>query len=495
MHALLDRDLSGREDILGRAGELGIDLVEGASIVVARAHSHVPTEDGWRQRVLGRPGSPPWQSQLSHGGSRRGGGQDDDHDERLDLGRPAGRAARPEVPQASATTASASSCSRAAPTSASPTSPHGRVTIGNSSRDPKPTDPGGLVFNKIAHDAICIITNNANPLPNLDQAGVQAIFGGSVRSWSQVPGATADTARSTCSSAPPASGTQDAFQKIFMGPHEQSSSAPARRHRTGWSSRRSRATRTAIGYVSLFFTKGVHAIPYKGVACTLRNAKSGQYGGVRNFYMVTRGAPTGAAAKWINWITHSKAAEQDHRHPVGAAALDEQPDGSQQRGAEGPHRPARRASCSARWRAAVLLLIAGMIVFVFAKAWPSFAHNGLAWFGPGGNVDEQLTNIFNSPAEPERLRLHASRLAADLRDGADHRRRGRCSATAIALLSAMFIVEFAPDGDAPRSCEPVVRLLAAVPSVIYGLIGILVLVPFVGNHLISSAAEGLGRAT
>ena len=33
--------------------------------------------------------------------------------------------------------------------------------------------------------------------------------------------------------------------------------------------------------------------------------------------------------------------------------------------------------------------------------------------------------------------------------------------------------------------EPVVRLLAAVPSVIYGLIGILVIVPFVGNHIIS----------
>ena len=30
-----------------------------------------------------------------------------------------------------------------------------------------------------------------------------------------------------------------------------------------------------------------------------------------------------------------------------------------------------------------------------------------------------------------------------------------------------------------------IRLLASVPSVIYGLIGILVLVPFVGNHLIS----------
>ena len=39
---------------------------------------------------------------------------------------------------------------------------------------------------------------------------------------------------------------------------------------------------------------------------------------------------------------------------------------------------------------------------------------------------------------------------------------------------------------------PTVRLLAAVPSVIYGLIGILVLVPFVGNHLISDGAQEVG---
>ena len=43
----------------------------------------------------------------------------------------------------------------------------GRVTIGNSSRDPKPSDPGGLVFNKIAHDAICLITNDSNPLRSI----------------------------------------------------------------------------------------------------------------------------------------------------------------------------------------------------------------------------------------------------------------------------------------------------------------------------------------
>ena len=42
-----------------------------------------------------------------------------------------------------------------------------------------------------------------------------------------------------------------------------------------------------------------------------------------------------------------------------------------------------------------------MVIFVFSKAWPSFAHNGLAWFGSGGNVDQQLGDIFNSPANPD----------------------------------------------------------------------------------------------
>src|SRR3984957_20334855 len=39
---------------------------------------------------------------------------------------------------------------------------------------------------------------------------------------------------------------------------------------------------------------------------------------------------------------------------------------------------------------AVLVLIVAMVVKVFIKAWPSFSHNGLAWFGPGGDVDEQI---------------------------------------------------------------------------------------------------------
>jgi ABC-type phosphate transport system permease subunit len=55
----------------------------------------------------------------------------------------------------------------------------------------------------------------------------------------------------------------------------------------------------------------------------------------------------------------------------------------------------------------------------------------------------------------------------------------------IAVLSSVFIVELAP-ARVSRVVIPMVRLLASVPSVIYGLIGILVLVPFVGNHIISN---------
>ncbi|MDX6665881.1 MAG: phosphate transport system permease protein [Solirubrobacteraceae bacterium] len=132
----------------------------------------------------------------------------------------------------------------------------------------------------------------------------------------------------------------------------------------------------------------------------------------------------------------------------------------------------------------VLLTILAMIVFVFAKAWPSFTHNGLHWFGGGGNVDAQLTGIFNSPAKASQwdYTFHAWPLiwATILTTGA-----AVLFGLVFSLFAAIFIVEFAP----PRVravVQPVVRLLAAVPSVIYGLIGILVIVPFVSDHLIGA---------
>jgi phosphate transport system substrate-binding protein len=184
----------------------------------------------------------------------------------------------------------------------------GRVTIGNSSRDPKDGDPGGIVFNKIARDGICLITNKSNNLSNLSQTDVQNIFSGKVVNWSGVPGATANgTIDIVVRTA--ASGTQDAFQKIFMGTAKVAGSA-SQKASNGLIQQAVEKDPNAIGYVSLAFAAGAHAVNYAGVACTLQNAKSGQYGGVRNFYMITRGSPSGVAAKFIKWVQKSAAAKK-----------------------------------------------------------------------------------------------------------------------------------------------------------------------------------------
>lgn len=185
----------------------------------------------------------------------------------------------------------------------------GRVSIGNSSRDPRPTDKG-VFFNKIAKDAICIVTHPSNKLANLSLAQVASIFSGEVRDWGDVPGATA-TGTIDLAVRTAASGTQDAFQKIFMGSKSVSSTASAKAS-NGLVQQAVQSNPNAIGYVSLDFIKGVNPAALGGVACNLRNATTGEYGGVRNFWMVTRGrAKSGSPVqKFITWVQNSPKARK-----------------------------------------------------------------------------------------------------------------------------------------------------------------------------------------
>jgi len=131
----------------------------------------------------------------------------------------------------------------------------------------------------------------------------------------------------------------------------------------------------------------------------------------------------------------------------------------------------------------VVALLLALIVTVFVHAWPSFAHNGLSWFGSSGSVEDQLNAISLSAQTGGEYvyTFHAWPLiwSTLLITG---------GAVLIALVSALFvsvfIVEFAPDWMS-NILQPVIRFLASVPSVIYGLLGVLVLVPFIGNHLVT----------
>jgi phosphate transport system permease protein len=135
----------------------------------------------------------------------------------------------------------------------------------------------------------------------------------------------------------------------------------------------------------------------------------------------------------------------------------------------------------------VCAVVLAMIVFVGARAWPTFSHEGLSWLGSGGDVQQQMGNMLGTSVHPPASAFYVrawpivygtlltTAMAVPL-------------ALTIALLASIFIVELAPAA-LRRLAIPVIRLLASVPSVIYGLIGVLVLVPFVGNNLITTSEK------
>jgi phosphate transport system permease protein len=127
--------------------------------------------------------------------------------------------------------------------------------------------------------------------------------------------------------------------------------------------------------------------------------------------------------------------------------------------------------------AGVILLI---LFFLFLKAWPIWRINGLG-FITGTDWDQQFARAWSAPGESPVWEFGALPLVA-----------GTLYTTAGALVlclpfglgCAVFLAELCP----PRlkaGLESVVRLLAAVPSVIYGLVGLIVVVPLIRQALIS----------
>lgn len=182
----------------------------------------------------------------------------------------------------------------------------GRVDIADVSRNPIiGVDPKGLIFTKLARDGVCVITNDKNPIKNFSTEEIKSIFTGTVRDWSEVPGASASGPIDLVDRVA-SSGTQQAFQNIFLGEGTKISPSAEAQESNGLVQNKVRTDEDAIGFVSFAFTPGVNAVGYQGVACNLANSKSGQYQGVRNFWMVTKGKPKGEAKKFIEWVTSPK---------------------------------------------------------------------------------------------------------------------------------------------------------------------------------------------
>lgn len=136
---------------------------------------------------------------------------------------------------------------------------------------------------------------------------------------------------------------------------------------------------------------------------------------------------------------------------------------------------------STRLLALMSVVMMGFIfVFVVGRAWPVIRESGLA-FWTGSDFDAQITAAYNAPAEEPvyafgLFGLIAGTLASTL--------LALSVAVPIGIGSAALLCEFAPRW-LREPAVAVVRLLASIPSIVFGLVGLSTIVPFVEKRFIT----------
>jgi phosphate transport system substrate-binding protein len=186
---------------------------------------------------------------------------------------------------------------------------NGSDTIADVAQEPNGAD-AGLDFYPIAKYAICVVTNKSNTLANLTQAQVTSIFTGKVKTWSGVSGATASGPIEVFTRTSVA-GVLTSFKSLLLE-GKSVESAATEEATEGQMRQAVESAPDGIGFLSNYQANkgGLNSVEFNGVGCNQTTAASGQYGGVADFYEVTKGTATGAAATFINWIDKSPAAKK-----------------------------------------------------------------------------------------------------------------------------------------------------------------------------------------
>jgi phosphate ABC transporter permease protein PstC len=127
------------------------------------------------------------------------------------------------------------------------------------------------------------------------------------------------------------------------------------------------------------------------------------------------------------------------------------------------------------------ITIFGVLFFILSNAGPVIKASGLSFFLTGG-WEEQFFNTWLATAPSS---THYRFGALELIGGTVLTTGGALIlAFFFGLGGAIFLTELCPLW-LRRPLASVVRLLSAIPPVIYGLVGLLVIVPFIFNYLIS----------
>jgi len=126
------------------------------------------------------------------------------------------------------------------------------------------------------------------------------------------------------------------------------------------------------------------------------------------------------------------------------------------------------------------IIIVLIFIFIFMKAWPVFQASGLKVITTS-NFEEQIRHAYFAPLDQQLWEFGLLSLIV-----------GSLTTTLGALLiavpagvgTAVIICEIS-SGLLKRFLEAATRLLAAIPSVIYGLVGLMVVVPLISDRLLN----------
>ena len=326
---------------------------------------------------------------------------------------------------------------------------HGAADLGASSRELLGEEKK-LVEIPIAFDGIAVIVHPSNPLTNITLAQIRAIFSGAVKDWRALglpPHAIDLITREE------GSGTREAFEHLVMGKQEitpaalvQDSNGSVREIVAG--------DPYSLGYISAgLVDHRVKALAIDGVLPTRENIKTHAYKLVRRFLLVARTAP-GGSCKAFRGLRPGPQWPEDPRirRPGGGELM---------------HRE--------KFIERVLLVLAlssiGSLalitIFIFLEGFPLILSAGLKNF------------ILSSHWAPTKghfgiLAMIISSVLVTL--GA------MVIGVPLGLSCAMVLAEFSPKR-LKMVLKPTLELLAGIPSVVYGFLGVICLVPLIRNHL------------
>lgn len=180
----------------------------------------------------------------------------------------------------------------------------GVVELANSSRDLNPGEGEGFVDFKVAFDVIVLVVNPTNPIKNLNDAQVKAIFTGEITNWKDVGGPDKEIVVVIRDQA---SGTREMFDKKALGATSDKQvfcvKSAIESASNGVVREVVATTGNAIGYISIgYINRRLKEVSFNGVAPTKENAASGKYTMARYLHMFTKGQPAGALKGYIDFV-------------------------------------------------------------------------------------------------------------------------------------------------------------------------------------------------